>query len=65
MVSCCGRPPTWPLRNSSRTGTWEWFAALAVDHSHFRTPPAVEDIKEGSVQTVLPGRSLIVLLIEL
>ncbi|MFJ5835779.1 hypothetical protein ACIQGO_03165 [Streptomyces shenzhenensis] len=45
--------------------TWEWLAALAVDHSHFRTPPAVEDIKEGRIQTVLSGRSLIALLIEL
>jgi hypothetical protein len=45
--------------------TWEWLAALAVDHSHFRTPPSVEDIKEGRVQTVLSGRSLIALLIEL
>ncbi|MEU1668536.1 hypothetical protein ABZ547_34140 [Streptomyces sparsogenes] len=45
--------------------TWEWLAALAVDHSHFRTPPAVEDIKEGRVQTVLSGPSLIALLIEL
>jgi len=45
--------------------TWEWLAALATDHSHFRTPPAVEDIKEGRIQTVLSGRSLIALLIEL
>ncbi|ORT55629.1 hypothetical protein [Streptomyces sp. CB03238] len=45
--------------------TWEWLAALAVDHDHFRTPPAVEDIKEGRVQTVLSGRSLIALLIKL
>ncbi|MFI1790824.1 hypothetical protein ACH40D_20670 [Streptomyces olivaceoviridis] len=45
--------------------TWEWLAALAVDRSHFRTPPSVEDIKEGRVQTVLSGRSLIALLIEL
>ncbi|MGN9821795.1 hypothetical protein ACTMUQ_41690 [Streptomyces sp. SD11] len=45
--------------------TWEWLAALATDHSHFRTPPAVEDFKEGRVQTVLSGRSLIALLIEL
>ncbi|MFE0186482.1 hypothetical protein [Streptomyces sp. NPDC058989] len=45
--------------------TWEWLIALAVDHGHFRTPPAVEDIKEGRVQTVLSGRSLIALLIEL
>jgi hypothetical protein len=45
--------------------TWEWLAALAVDHSHFRTPPSAEDIKDGRVQTVLSGRSLIALLIEL
>ncbi|MFF4829886.1 hypothetical protein [Streptomyces sp. NPDC001312] len=45
--------------------TWEWLAALAVDHSHFRTPPSVEDFKEGRVRTVLSGRSLIALLIEL
>ncbi|MCC5480466.1 hypothetical protein [Streptomyces barringtoniae] len=45
--------------------TWEWLAALAVDHSHFRTPPAVEDFKDGRVRTVLSGRSLIALLIEL
>jgi hypothetical protein len=45
--------------------TWEWLAALAVEHSHFRTPPAVEDFKEGRVRTVLSGRSLIALLIEL
>ncbi|WP_331761002.1 hypothetical protein [Streptomyces anulatus] len=45
--------------------TWEWLTALAVDHPHFRTPPSVEDVKEGSVQTVLSGRSLIGLLIKL
>lgn len=45
--------------------TWEWLTALAVDHTHFRTPPSVEDLKEGRVQTVLSGRSLIALLIEL
>ncbi|MEU3296037.1 hypothetical protein ABZ722_27220 [Streptomyces longwoodensis] len=45
--------------------TWEWLAALAVDHSHLRTSPAVEDFKEGGVRTVLSGRSLIALLIEL
>ncbi|MEU3838150.1 hypothetical protein [Streptomyces microflavus] len=27
--------------------TWEWLTALAVDHDHFRTPPSVEDVKEG------------------
>ncbi|MEW9515006.1 hypothetical protein [Streptomyces bacillaris] len=45
--------------------TWEWLAALAVDHDHFRTPPSVEDVKEGRIQTVLSGRSLIALLIKL
>ncbi|MFI9645035.1 hypothetical protein ACIHAA_01870 [Streptomyces sp. NPDC052040] len=45
--------------------TWEWLAARAVHHGHFRTPPAVEDIKEGRVRTVLSGRTLIALLIEL
>ncbi|WP_258564825.1 hypothetical protein [Streptomyces sp. WELS2] len=45
--------------------TWEWLAALAFGHSHFRTPSAVEDFKEGRVRTVLSGRSLIALLIEL
>ncbi|MFC9734309.1 hypothetical protein ACFWGM_35625 [Streptomyces roseolus] len=45
--------------------TWEWLAGLATDHPHFHTPPAVEDIKDGRVQTVLSGRSLIALLIEL
>ncbi|WP_411084541.1 hypothetical protein [Streptomyces sp. cmx-18-6] len=45
--------------------TWEWLTALAVDHEHFRTPPSVEDVKEGRVQTVLSGRSLIGLLIKL
>ncbi|MFK0188278.1 hypothetical protein ACIQV1_29155 [Streptomyces rubiginosohelvolus] len=45
--------------------TWEWLTALAVDHDHFRTPPSVEDAKEGRVQTVLSGRSLIGLLIKL
>ncbi|MEU0132632.1 hypothetical protein ABZ172_01115 [Streptomyces sp. NPDC006296] len=45
--------------------TWEWLTALAVDHDHFRTPPSVEDVKQGRVQTVLSGRSLIGLLIKL
>lgn len=45
--------------------TWEWLNALVVDHDHFRTPPAVEDAKEGRVQTVLSGRSLIAMLIKL
>ncbi|MFF8414499.1 hypothetical protein [Streptomyces omiyaensis] len=45
--------------------TWEWLAGLATDHAHFHAPPAVEDIKDGRVQTVLSGRSLIALLIEL
>ncbi|XXZ52713.1 hypothetical protein AAGT00_34815 [Streptomyces cavourensis] len=45
--------------------TWEWLTALAVDRDHFRTPPSVEDVKEGRIQTVLSGRSLIGLLIKL
>ncbi|MFE9853399.1 hypothetical protein ACFYPN_32055 [Streptomyces sp. NPDC005576] len=45
--------------------TWEWLSALAVGHPHFRTPPSVDDIKDGRIQTVLSGRSLIALLIEL
>ncbi|MEU8843441.1 hypothetical protein AB0D97_30690 [Streptomyces roseus] len=45
--------------------TWEFLSALAVDHGHFRTPPAVEDIKEGRIQAALSGRSLIAVLIEL
>ncbi|MFB7482969.1 hypothetical protein [Streptomyces anulatus] len=45
--------------------TWEWLTALVGGHPHFRTPPSVEDVKEGRVQTVLSGRSLIGLLIKL
>ena len=45
--------------------TWEFLASLAVDHPHFRTPPAVEDVKEGRVQAALSGRSLIAVLIAL
>ncbi|MFF3343211.1 hypothetical protein [Streptomyces flavidovirens] len=45
--------------------TWEFLSSLAVDHGHFRTPPAVEDVKEGRIQTALSGRSLIAILIEL
>ncbi|WP_412074729.1 hypothetical protein ACLF6K_00785 [Streptomyces xanthophaeus] len=45
--------------------TWEFLSALAVDHGHFRTPPAVEDVKAGRVQAALSGRSLIAVLIEL
>ncbi|MER5782965.1 hypothetical protein ABT104_14760 [Streptomyces mobaraensis] len=45
--------------------TWEWLCALAVRHGHFRTPPAVEDAENGRVRTVLSGRSLIALLVEL
>ncbi|MGW7315509.1 hypothetical protein [Streptomyces sp. NPDC054865] len=45
--------------------TWEFLSALAVDHGHFRTPPAVEDVKEGRIQASLSGRSLIAVLIEL
>lgn len=45
--------------------TWEFLSALAVDHGHFRTPPAVEDVKEGRIQAALSGRSLIAVLVEL
>ncbi|WP_274918130.1 hypothetical protein [Streptomyces sp. WZ-12] len=45
--------------------TWEWISGLTVDHSHFRTPPTVQDVEQGRIQTVLSGRSLIALLIEL
>jgi hypothetical protein len=45
--------------------SWEFVAALAADQPHFRTPPAVEDVKEGRVQAALSGRSLIAVLIAL
>ncbi|MFK0292731.1 hypothetical protein ACIQU6_19935 [Streptomyces sp. NPDC090442] len=45
--------------------TWEWISGLTVDHCHFRTPPVVQDVEQGRIQTVLSGRSLIALLIEL
>ncbi|WP_307815002.1 hypothetical protein [Streptomyces sp. DSM 110735] len=45
--------------------TWEWLITLAVRHGHFRVPPAVEAIHGGQVRTVVSGRSLIALLIEL
>ncbi|MGW4193833.1 hypothetical protein [Streptomyces sp. NPDC005004] len=45
--------------------TWEWLITLAVGHGHFRVPPAVEAIHGGQVRTVVSGRSLIALLIEL
>ncbi|MFP3119270.1 hypothetical protein [Streptomyces sp. Iso 434] len=44
--------------------TWEWLADLAAGHEHFRNPSAVEDIKDGRVQTSLSGRSLIAVLIK-
>ncbi|MFE5899881.1 hypothetical protein ACFQ67_21120 [Streptomyces sp. NPDC056488] len=45
--------------------TWEWLAARAADHDHFRTPPAVEDLPDGRITTTVSGRSLIALLIVL
>jgi hypothetical protein len=45
--------------------TWEFVAAQAAGQPHFRTPPAVEDMKEGRVQAALSGRSLIAVLIAL
>ncbi|MEW1699427.1 hypothetical protein [Streptomyces sp. NPDC091278] len=45
--------------------TWEWLAALAAGHDHFRTPPAVDDLPDGRIRTTVSGRSLIALLIVL
>ncbi|WEV28692.1 hypothetical protein OYE22_28545 [Streptomyces sp. 71268] len=53
--------------------TWDWVAALAAQHKHWRTPAVVEDVvedaeedgREGRVQAVLSGRSLIAVLIQL
>ncbi|MDV9186849.1 hypothetical protein R6L23_01130 [Streptomyces sp. SR27] len=45
--------------------TWEWLAARAADHDHFRTPPAVDDLPDGRIKTTVSGRSLIALLIVL
>ncbi|MFE4654911.1 hypothetical protein [Streptomyces sp. NPDC056707] len=45
--------------------TWEYLTGLSTNQTHFRTPPSVDDIKEGRVQTALSGRSLIALLIAL
>ncbi|MEU5653371.1 hypothetical protein ABZ767_29145 [Streptomyces pseudogriseolus] len=45
--------------------TWEWLLTRTAGHDHFRIPPFVEDSKAGRVRTVLSGRSLIALLIEL
>ncbi|MFC7979842.1 hypothetical protein ACFUT3_31980 [Streptomyces cinereoruber] len=45
--------------------TWEWLAARAADHDHFRTPPAVDDLPDGRIRTTVSGRSLIALLIVL
>ncbi|MFC7933266.1 hypothetical protein [Streptomyces cinereoruber] len=45
--------------------TWEWLAARAADHDHFRTPPAVDDLPDGCIRTTVSGRSLIALLIVL
>ncbi|WP_411078309.1 hypothetical protein [Streptomyces sp. cmx-10-25] len=45
--------------------TWEWLAACAAGHDHFRTPPAVEDLPDGRITTTVSGRSLIALLIVL
>ncbi|MGW8552785.1 hypothetical protein [Streptomyces tubercidicus] len=45
--------------------TWEFLTTLAVGQPHFRTPPAVEDVQHGRVQTALSGRSLIAVLIAL
>ncbi|WP_243869949.1 hypothetical protein [Streptomyces liangshanensis] len=65
-MSCYSRPPAWPAQNRPHTAT-PGSSPPPQPHTtnHFRTPPSVEDIEEGRVQTVLSGRSLIALLIEL
>ncbi|MFE7112229.1 hypothetical protein ACFU98_38875 [Streptomyces sp. NPDC057575] len=45
--------------------TWEYFTGLSTNQTHFRTPPNVDDIKDGRVRVALSGRSLIALLIAL
>ncbi|WP_030405538.1 hypothetical protein [Streptomyces albus] len=44
---------------------WEWLIVQAARHRHFRTAPQVEELKGGRIRTVLSGRALIALLIEL
>ncbi|MFF9555751.1 hypothetical protein ACF1DY_08005 [Streptomyces albus] len=44
---------------------WEWLIVQAARHQHFRTAPQVEELKGGRIRTVLSGRALIALLIEL
>ncbi|MFF8916251.1 hypothetical protein ACF08M_23710 [Streptomyces sp. NPDC015032] len=45
--------------------TWEYLTGLSTNQTHFRTPPNVDDIKDGRVRVALSGRSLIALLIAL
>lgn len=45
--------------------TWEYLTGLSTNQTHFRTPPSVDDVKDGRVQAALSGRSLIALLIAL
>ncbi|MFF2963344.1 hypothetical protein ACFVT1_31515 [Streptomyces sp. NPDC057963] len=45
--------------------TWEYLTGLSSNQTHFRTPPSVDDVKDGRVQAALSGRSLIALLIAL
>ncbi|GAB2606292.1 hypothetical protein GCM10027168_43960 [Streptomyces capparidis] len=44
---------------------WEFVAARAADHPHFRMPRKVEDVDHGRVRTALSGRSLIAVLVKL
>ncbi|MFE4336822.1 hypothetical protein ACFRQM_48120 [Streptomyces sp. NPDC056831] len=41
--------------------TWEYLTGLSTNQTHFRTPPNVDDIKDGRVRVALSGRSLIAL----
>ncbi|MET9429314.1 MULTISPECIES: hypothetical protein [unclassified Streptomyces] len=43
---------------------WEFLAALAAPHPHFRTPHQVEDLGGGRLRVTVSGMSLIALLIK-
>ncbi|MEV7239562.1 hypothetical protein AB0N06_38665 [Streptomyces sp. NPDC051020] len=45
--------------------TWEYLTGLSTNQTHFRTPPNIDDVKDGRVRVALSGRSLIALLIAL
>lgn len=60
-----GPPPGASVDLIAHRDAGKWLTALAIDHGHLLTPPSVEDVQDGRVQTVLSGHSLIGLLIEL